>query len=161
MERKRNKLSDLDKIKGDKERLKYAEDERQQLNLQYEKVVKEISLLRSDFIKEVIGSDTNVKDRGIYFFAFSGLYDTFRSSSGKNEIILANDSGVISQIAVLMRPEQLFLSSSSRISHINFLNFRDDLDNKLVYDLIVTRLKKTKSNRQIIVVTHNANIPGL
>ena len=25
--------------------------------------------------------------------------------------------------------------------------------------MIVTRLKKTKSNRQIIVVTHNANIP--
>lgn len=35
----------------------------------------------------------------------------------------------------------------------------DDLDNKLVYDLIVTRLKKTKSKRQIIIVTHNANIP--
>jgi len=35
----------------------------------------------------------------------------------------------------------------------------DDLDNKLVYGLIVTRLKKTKSKRQIIVVTHNANIP--
>ena len=35
----------------------------------------------------------------------------------------------------------------------------DDLDNKLVYDLIVTRLKKAKSKRQIIVVTHNANIP--
>lgn len=35
----------------------------------------------------------------------------------------------------------------------------DDLDNKLVYDLIVARLKKAKSKRQIIVVTHNANIP--
>lgn len=35
----------------------------------------------------------------------------------------------------------------------------DDLDNKLVYDLIVSRLKKAKSKRQIIVVTHNANIP--
>ena len=35
----------------------------------------------------------------------------------------------------------------------------DDLDNKLVYDLIVSRLKTSKSNRQIIVVTHNANIP--
>ena len=35
----------------------------------------------------------------------------------------------------------------------------DDLDNKLVYDLIVTRLKEAKSKRQIIVVTHNANIP--
>lgn len=35
----------------------------------------------------------------------------------------------------------------------------DDLDNRLVYDLIVDRLKKSKENRQIIVVTHNANIP--
>lgn len=35
----------------------------------------------------------------------------------------------------------------------------DDLDNKLVYDLIVTRLKEAKSKRQIIVVIHNANIP--
>lgn len=35
----------------------------------------------------------------------------------------------------------------------------DDLDNHLIYDLIVDRLKKTKEKRQIIVVTHNANIP--
>ena len=35
----------------------------------------------------------------------------------------------------------------------------DDLDNRLVYDLIVDRLKKAKENRQIIIVTHNANIP--
>lgn len=35
----------------------------------------------------------------------------------------------------------------------------DDLDNRLVYDLIVARLKVAKSKGQIIVVTHNANIP--
>ena len=35
----------------------------------------------------------------------------------------------------------------------------DDLDNKLVYDLVVARLKEAKSKRQVIVVTHNANIP--
>lgn len=35
----------------------------------------------------------------------------------------------------------------------------DDLDNRLVYDLVVNRLKDTKSNRQLIIVTHNANIP--
>ena len=35
----------------------------------------------------------------------------------------------------------------------------DDLDNRLVYDLVVDRLKKAKEHRQIIVVTHNANIP--
>ncbi len=35
----------------------------------------------------------------------------------------------------------------------------DDLDNRLVYDLIVDRLRKAKEKRQIILVTHNANIP--
>nr|WP_318540255.1 PHP domain-containing protein [Terribacillus saccharophilus] len=35
----------------------------------------------------------------------------------------------------------------------------DDLDNHLIYDLIVERLKRTKERRQIIVVSHNANIP--
>ncbi|MFP5437423.1 MAG: TrlF family AAA-like ATPase [Bacteroidia bacterium] len=35
----------------------------------------------------------------------------------------------------------------------------DDLDNKLVYELIVDRLKDSKERRQIVVVTHNANIP--
>jgi DNA repair ATPase RecN len=35
----------------------------------------------------------------------------------------------------------------------------DDLDNRLVYELIVDRLKQAKNQRQIIVVTHNANIP--
>jgi DNA repair ATPase RecN len=35
----------------------------------------------------------------------------------------------------------------------------DDLDNRLVYELIVDRLGRSKEFRQIIVVTHNANIP--
>ncbi|CEI82665.1 hypothetical protein BN997_02550 [Oceanobacillus oncorhynchi] len=35
----------------------------------------------------------------------------------------------------------------------------DDLDNQLIYDLIVNRLKSSKQNRQIITITHNANIP--
>jgi hypothetical protein len=34
----------------------------------------------------------------------------------------------------------------------------DDLDNHLIYDLIVTQLRKIKQKRQVIVVTHNANI---
>ena len=34
----------------------------------------------------------------------------------------------------------------------------DDLDNELIYELIVKHLRETKSQRQIIVVTHNANI---
>lgn len=34
----------------------------------------------------------------------------------------------------------------------------DDLDNKLIYNLIVKQLRATKNKRQVIVVTHNANI---
>lgn len=34
----------------------------------------------------------------------------------------------------------------------------DDLDNCLIYDLIVTELREIKQSRQVIVVTHNANI---
>ena len=34
----------------------------------------------------------------------------------------------------------------------------DDLDNLLIYDLIVTQLRNMKRHRQLIVVTHNANI---
>ncbi len=34
----------------------------------------------------------------------------------------------------------------------------DDLDNRLIYDLIVNQLREVKRRRQIIVVTHNANI---
>ena len=34
----------------------------------------------------------------------------------------------------------------------------DDLDNELIYGLIVQQLREMKSNRQIIVATHNANI---
>lgn len=34
----------------------------------------------------------------------------------------------------------------------------DDLDNKLIYNLIVSQITSVKKSRQIIIVTHNANI---
>ncbi len=34
----------------------------------------------------------------------------------------------------------------------------DDLDNTLIYELLVSRLRETKRHRQVIVVTHNPNI---
>ncbi len=34
----------------------------------------------------------------------------------------------------------------------------DDLDNKLIYDLIVAQLRENKKRRQILIVTHNPNI---
>ncbi|WP_455047587.1 TrlF family AAA-like ATPase [Mogibacterium diversum] len=37
----------------------------------------------------------------------------------------------------------------------------DDLDNSLIYSLVVTSIRKMKKKRQIIIVTHNPNIPVL
>ena len=37
----------------------------------------------------------------------------------------------------------------------------DDLDNSLIYSLVVKSIRKMKSKRQIIIVTHNPNIPVL
>ena len=34
----------------------------------------------------------------------------------------------------------------------------DDLDNTLIYELLVSSLRETKTKRQVIVVTHNPNI---
>ena len=34
----------------------------------------------------------------------------------------------------------------------------DDLDNQLIYDLVVRQIRENKLRRQIIVVTHNPNI---
>lgn len=35
----------------------------------------------------------------------------------------------------------------------------DDLDNRLVCDLVVEKIKTIKEKRQVIIITHNANIP--
>lgn len=37
----------------------------------------------------------------------------------------------------------------------------DDLDNSLIYNLVVKSIRKIKNRRQIIIVTHNPNIPVL
>ena len=37
----------------------------------------------------------------------------------------------------------------------------DDLDNSLIYSLVVKSIRKMKAKRQIIIVTHNPNIPVL
>ncbi|MFY7975919.1 MAG: TrlF family ATPase, partial [Rubrivivax sp.] len=34
----------------------------------------------------------------------------------------------------------------------------DDLDNQLIYDLIVRQIRENKLRRQLIIVTHNPNI---
>jgi len=37
----------------------------------------------------------------------------------------------------------------------------DDLDNRFIYDGVVQRLRSLKGRRQVMVATHNANVPVL
>jgi hypothetical protein len=232
LEKKKSKLADLDKIKGDKIKLESAEDERKQLNSDYEKCVNDISQMRVDFIKKVMGNDSNVKfdvqrnrnrqsfilmmkdvlkkDNATIDEDINKLADLYFGKNGKDkfrEIVLnireerdkTNFSSYLRKAIVDVQPESFarmisFIPEDDlRVSYKpeNSKNYiplsnaspgqkttailtfllaygdspllldqpEDDLDNKLVYDLVVKRLKKTKTKRQIIVVTHNANIP--
>jgi len=91
--------------------------------------------------------------RIISFLLEDDLKVSYRPENAKKYIPLSNASAGQKTTAILT-----FLLAHGKLPLL-LDQPEDDLDNKLVYDLIVTRLKKTKSNRQIIVVTHNANIP--
>lgn len=232
LERKKNKLLELDKIKLDKEKLIVADEERKKLYCQYESITQEISSLRSKFINGVIGMDANVKfdikrgrnrnsfiqmmksvlhkDNATVEDEINKLADLFLGKNGIEKfrkLMWDIREGVDKKscqgrmrTAIIETPPESFARMITFIpeddlqvsykpenakSYIPLSNAsagqkttailtfllaygnlpllldqpEDDLDNKLVYDLIVTRLKKTKSKRQIIVVTHNANIP--
>lgn len=229
---KKDKKLEMEKIEKSKNQVVVSREQLKELSMQYETVAKEISILRSNFIKQVMGVHTNVKfdiqrnrsrdsfiqnmksiinkdistiDEDInkladVFFGKDGK-DTFRkqitdiregldkkSFSAKLRSSICDVTPeayarIISflpedDLKVSYKPEgnskYIPLSNASAgqktTAILTFLlaygkqpllldQPEDDLDNKLVYDLIVSRLKTSKSNRQIIVVTHNANIP--
>lgn len=232
LSKKKEKNDELEKLKNDRKKVIVAKQQLEELYLQYENAVKEISVLRSDFIKSVIGQGSNVKfeiqrnrNRDSFVQTMKGLVnkenstitedinklanvffgkdgkDTFRkqikdmregmvtksySSKFRNLICDATPETYARMISFLpeddlkvsYKPEgyskYIPLSNASAgqktTAILTFLlaygnlpllldQPEDDLDNKLVYDLIVSRLKTAKSKRQIIVVTHNANIP--
>lgn len=78
---------------------------------------------------------------------------TYRPNGSKKYKLLANASAGQRTSAILA-----FILTEGKAPLI-LDQPEDDLDNKLIYELIVERLKETKENRQMIVVTHNANIP--
>lgn len=91
--------------------------------------------------------------RMISFLPEDDLMVTYRPENSSKDIPLSNASAGQKTSAILT-----FLLAYGDMPLL-LDQPEDDLDNKLVYDLIVTRLKKSKSKRQIIIVTHNANIP--
>lgn len=76
-----------------------------------------------------------------YYAESEGIFkDITQGSPGqKNAVILSFILSYGTQPLILDQPE-------------------DDLDNHLIYDMIVRHIRKIKEKRQIIIVTHNANI---
>lgn len=232
LEKKKSKINDLDKVRVSKEKLEIIQEERKQLYAEYSDASTQISQMRTKFLNNVIGQDTNVKfqiqrrrnrvsfiqmmktvlnksnatiDEDIEMFAdiffgkdgtekFREVVQNIRNKNNTTDYAARTRAAITEMtpeafarmiyfipeddLVVSYKPEKskkyIPLSNASvgqkTTAILTFLlaygnlpllldQPEDDLDNKLVYDLIVTRLKKTKSKRQIIVVTHNANIP--
>lgn len=232
LEKKKSKINDLDKVGVSKEKLEIIQEERKQLYAEYSDASTQISQMRTKFLNNVIGQDTNVKfqiqrrrnrvsfiqmmktvlnksnatiDEDIEMFAdiffgkdgtekFREVVQNIRNKNNTTDYAARTRAAITEMtpeafarmiyfipeddLVVSYKPEKskkyIPLSNASAgqktTAILTFLlaygnlpllldQPEDDLDNKLVYDLIVTRLKKTKSKRQIIVVTHNANIP--
>ena len=232
LDRKKNKLTELDNIKSDKAKLGTAEETQKLLYGQYERAANEIWSMRADFINGVIGKGSNVKfvvkkgrnktsfvnmmksvlqkdnatiddeisKLSTYFFEKDGmkkfreLMQDIRDEKDKktcqgrmNSAIRDMTPEAFSRMIAFIPEDDLEVSykpegakkfiplsnASAGQKTTAILTFllaygdlpllldqpEDDLDNKLVYDLVVARLKEAKSKRQVIVVTHNANIP--
>lgn len=230
--RKKNKLLNIEKIEEAKNKKSTSENELLELKKLYKQCLEKISKKRGEFIRGIVGKDSNVKfeiqrgrnresfvemmksvlnkDNSTISDDIKKLTDVFFDSDGveafrklmletkekqdtnslaartRNAIIDTQPEAFARMISFLpdddlkvsYRPENsrkyIPLSNASAgqktTAILTFLlsygetpllldQPEDDLDNKLVYDLIVTRLKKSKTKRQIIVVTHNANIP--
>lgn len=232
LSKKKDKIAELEKISNYRKQVEEYKKQLGEIQEHYESIVTEISVIRSKFIKGVIGNGSNVKfeiqrNRNRYSFVqtmktllnkdintidedVNKLADIYFGKDGKDvfrkqiqDIREGNDKKSYSakfrniicdltpetyarmisflpedDLKVSYKPEgyskYIPLSNASAgqktTAILTFLlaygqlpllldQPEDDLDNKLVYDLIVSRLKTAKSKRQIIVVTHNANIP--
>ncbi|EIC9814213.1 TrlF family AAA-like ATPase [Vibrio alginolyticus] len=92
-------------------------------------------------------------DSLLYWFPEDGLdVEYSRTGDGKNFTPITQGSAGQRAAAMLA----FLLAHSEKPLFID--QPEDDLDNSLIYDLIVSQIKATKSKRQIIMVTHNPNI---
>lgn len=79
--------------------------------------------------------------------------------------IAMNVDGVVRPVEQLSRGQMATALLPLILRHANFpLVFdqpEDDLDNRFVFDELVKRIRELKRTRQLVFVTHNANIPVL
>ena len=112
--------------------------------------IKSISFMLKKAIRNL---DANQYDRMLTFLPEDELSVKYKPEGSKTFISLSTASPGQKTTAILT-----FILAYGEIPLL-LDQPEDDLDNKLVYDLVVKRLKQAKQKRQIIVVTHNANIP--
>ncbi len=112
----------------------------------------DVKFLSGYFKKAIKGLDPSILDQLFSFVPEDELQVKYRSSSGRLVPLVTASAGqkttAILAFILAYGDKPLILDQPE-----------DDLDNKLVYDLVVRQLKESKKQRQIIVVTHNANIP--
>ena len=105
------------------------------------------------FRRAIRNIDENQLDKMLMFIPEDDISVSYRPNKGKGYVPLSTASAGQKTTAILT-----FVLSYGNIPLL-LDQPEDDLDNRLVYDLVVKQLKLTKQNRQIIVVSHNANIP--
>lgn len=112
---------------------------KQQFTLTFKKAIRELDIDKFYRLEELIPKDK--------------LVVMYKPEGGKKFISLSMASAGQKTTAILT-----FILAHGKLPLI-LDQPEDDLDNKLVYELVVKRMKIAKRNRQIIVITHNANIP--
>jgi len=134
---------------------------------------KELTALRNAYVRDVLGEGENIRFEVTPAADPKSLTELMEHASAEEAVILPED-----QLHAFFRPngaKKFFpmTAASSGERAVAVLTFllaqgsvplimdqpEDDLDNRLVYELVVRDLKKIKETRQLILVTHNANIP--
>ena len=109
--------------------------------------------LSQNFIRLIKQLPDRDFDKLYIFLPEDDLRFYYKSSDGKKFFPINTASAGQKAIAILS-----FILAAGN-SPVIIDQPEDDLDNRLVYELVLGRLKQAKQKRQLILVTHNANIP--
>ncbi len=105
------------------------------------------------FLKKVQGLNDESIDNINLFYPEDDIEIKYKKNGDKAFRSLSNASAGQKSASILT------LLLSHGVGPLILDQPEDDLDNHLIYDLVVEQLRLSKDKRQIIVVTHNANIP--
>lgn len=117
-------------------------------------------------VASLLGRDLGQMTRAVtYLRDHADLYDLEGESGDDSLDITMFDNGIPKQVEQLSKGQRatallpLILRGSSCPLIID--QPEDDLDNSFIYQALVRNVRALKSRRQLIFVTHNANIPVL